>query len=68
MNISGGNILGSVYGGGRLASVGTYLVETTDGNYPIPPSTIRIICNIPRVVMCLLPVWDDSMRWMAKPC
>ena len=29
LNISGGDILGSVYGGGRLASVGTYLVETT---------------------------------------
>ena len=33
LNISGGDILGSVYGGGRLASVGTYLVETTDANY-----------------------------------
>ena len=33
LNISGGDILGSVYGGGRLASVGTYLVPSTDDNY-----------------------------------
>ena len=30
VNISGGTMLGSVYGGGRLASVGTYLVEESD--------------------------------------
>ena len=33
LNIEGGTILGSVFGGGRLASVGTYLVPTTDTNY-----------------------------------
>ena len=33
VNISGGTMLGSIYGGGRLASVGTYLVPTTDPNY-----------------------------------
>ena len=33
LNISGGDILGSVYGGGRLASVGTYLVDSNDANY-----------------------------------
>lgn len=33
LNISGGDILGSVYGGGRLASVGTYLVPSGDDNY-----------------------------------
>ena len=33
LDISGGTILGSVYGGGRLASVGTYLVPPEDKNY-----------------------------------
>ena len=33
VNIKGGQMLGSVYGGGRMASVGTYLVPTTDPNY-----------------------------------
>lgn len=33
ISISGGTMLGSVYGGGRLASVGTYLVDTGDSNY-----------------------------------
>lgn len=33
VTIDGGKILGSVYGGGRLASVGTYLVSSTDANY-----------------------------------
>ncbi len=33
VNISGGKMLGSIYGGGRLASVGTYLVPADDDNY-----------------------------------
>ena len=33
LNIGGGTILGSVYGGGRLASVGTYFVGPNDDNY-----------------------------------
>jgi len=33
LNIFAGKMLGSVFGGGRLASVGTYLVPATDGNY-----------------------------------
>ena len=33
VNIEGGEMLGSVYGGGRLGSVGTYLVPTIDPNY-----------------------------------
>ena len=33
LNIEGGTILGSVYGGGRLASVGTYLVAADHANY-----------------------------------
>ena len=33
LNIEGGTILGSVYGGGRLASVGTYLVPSNNANY-----------------------------------
>ena len=33
VNISGGTMLGSIYGGGRLASVGTRLVEPTDPQY-----------------------------------
>ena len=33
VDISGGTMLGSIYGGGRLASVGTYLVDTTDTHY-----------------------------------
>ncbi len=33
VNITGGTMLGSVYGGGRLASVGTYLVPVSDPNY-----------------------------------
>ena len=33
INILGGTMLGSIYGGGRLASVGTYLVPTSDPNY-----------------------------------
>ena len=33
VNIAGGDVLGSVYGGGRLASVGTYFVPPTSGNY-----------------------------------
>ena len=33
VNIDGGVMLGSVYGGGRDASVGTYLVPITDPNY-----------------------------------
>ena len=33
VNISGGAMLGSIYGGGRLASVGTYLVPVDDANY-----------------------------------
>lgn len=33
VNIKSGKILGSVYGGGRMASVGTYFVSTTNPNY-----------------------------------
>jgi hypothetical protein len=33
VTIYNGSILGSVYGGGRLASVGTYLVPVSDNNY-----------------------------------
>ena len=33
VNIKGGLMLGSIYGGGRLASVGTYLVSADDPNY-----------------------------------
>ena len=33
LNIGGGTMLGSVYGGGSLASVGTYLVPPTHANY-----------------------------------
>ena len=33
VNITGGAMLGSVYGGGRLASVGTHLVPTTHDDY-----------------------------------
>ena len=33
INISGGTMLGSIYGGGRLASVGTYLVASDNVNY-----------------------------------
>ena len=33
VNITGGTMLGSVYGGGRLASVGTYLVDASDEHY-----------------------------------
>lgn len=33
VNIEGGTMLGSVYGGGRLASVGAYFVATNDLNY-----------------------------------
>ena len=33
VNIKGGKMLGSVYGGGRLGSVGTYLVPVSDSNY-----------------------------------
>ena len=33
IDIKGGTMLGSVYGGGRLASVGTYLVATDNANY-----------------------------------
>ncbi len=33
LQIHGGSMLGSVYGGGRLASVGTYLVTPTDSRY-----------------------------------
>jgi hypothetical protein len=33
MNITGGTMLGSIYGGGRLASVGTNLLPTTNTNY-----------------------------------
>ena len=33
INISGGKMLGSIYGGGRLGSVGTYLVPSTHANY-----------------------------------
>ena len=33
MEIKGGNILGSVFGGGRLGSVGSYLVPSTHENY-----------------------------------
>lgn len=33
VNISGGTMLGSIYGGGRLASVGSYLVGEDDPNY-----------------------------------
>ena len=33
VNISGGTMLGSVYGGGRLASVGTYLKPEDDDDY-----------------------------------
>ena len=33
VNIEGGTILGSVYGGGRLASVGTLFTAPTDPNY-----------------------------------
>ena len=35
--------------------------------YLTPPSTIRTICNTPRVVMCSQAVWADSMHWMARP-
>ena len=33
VNIKGGTMLGSIYGGGRLASVGTYVVHTTSPKY-----------------------------------
>ena len=33
LNITGGTMLGSIYGGGRLASVGTYLVAPENANY-----------------------------------
>ena len=33
LSITGGTMLGSVYGGGRLASVGTHLVASSDPNY-----------------------------------
>jgi hypothetical protein len=33
VNIEGGTMLGSIYGGGRLASVGCYFVDTDDDNY-----------------------------------
>ena len=33
VDIKGGTMLGSIYGGGRLASVGTYFVPTTSPNY-----------------------------------
>ena len=33
IDIKGGTLLGSVYGGGRLGSVGTYLVPSTHANY-----------------------------------
>lgn len=33
MNIQGGTMLGSIYGGGRLGSVGTYLVPHDHANY-----------------------------------
>lgn len=33
VNISDGTILGSVFGGGRLASVGTFFANETDANY-----------------------------------
>jgi len=33
VNITGGTMLGSIYGGGRNGSVGTYLVDVTDPNY-----------------------------------
>ena len=33
VNISGGNMLGSVYGGGRMASVGTYLAPVNDDEH-----------------------------------
>ncbi len=33
VNIEGGTILGSIYGGGRLASVGTYMVAKDNPNY-----------------------------------
>ncbi len=33
VNIGGGTMLGSVYGGGRLAAVGTYLVPANHANY-----------------------------------
>ena len=33
LTINSGTILGSVYGGGRLAAVGTHLVETNNNNY-----------------------------------
>ena len=33
VNISGGKMLGSIYGGGRLGSVGTYLVPATHAKY-----------------------------------
>ena len=33
IDIKGGTMLGSIYGGGRLGSVGTYLVPSTDAKY-----------------------------------
>ena len=33
VNINGGDVLGTVYGGGRLASVGTHLVDVTNADY-----------------------------------
>ena len=33
VNINGGDVLGTVYGGGRLASVGTNLVDVTNADY-----------------------------------
>ena len=33
VDIQGGTMLGSIYGGGRLASVGTHLVDTNDSRY-----------------------------------
>ena len=33
LDINGGTMLGSIYGGGRIASVGLHLVDTLDANY-----------------------------------
>ena len=35
INIQGGTMLGSIYGGGRLGSVGTYLATTGEANYGV---------------------------------
>jgi hypothetical protein len=42
VTVSGGTMLGSIYGGGRLASVGTYLV---DAEIPDPDHTGHMIAN-----------------------